>query len=175
MAVAIMGIISYALTESVIQALRTTDGTTFRYAESLDAQTLAVSFVTDIQGSESVEAPAAQGGDCAGSTTPLLRVERTDSGVQKMATYTLEAPSAVERHLIRRYCEKDLKTTGPANPLAFVLVREHVVANFVAPAGPDPTLTCAPGPCGAHPRTVTMSVTDESGYVYQLTGSRRTP
>jgi len=188
-AIAILGIISTVLTEAVIQALRTTDGTFHQYAESIDAQTFAASFVTDVQSSDDVAkdptTASATPDPCVrylGTTAipPRLRLHWTDGHFEKFTTYTVETVNN-ESRLVRRYCVSD--DSGPEK-----LVRQHELAGFVKPetAGPrsvevkcDGDLTC-PSPT---PHTITMSVTDASvtgapssgaqDYNFELTGSRR--
>lgn len=178
-AISILAIISFALTEAVMQALRTLDGTARRYGESIDAQSLAASFGPDIQSADRVEAPfAADPSDpCApASGAPLLLLRWTDGSVAKQASYTLEAATGSERHLVRRYCEADSRASDPP---VFRLVRQHAVASLVPPEAPEPAVTCSPGPaCSAQPDAVTMTITyprpprpDPETFV--ATGSRR--
>lgn len=167
-AISILAIISFALTESVIQALRTADGTANRYGESIDAQLLAASFGPDVQSAAQVETPFPSSVDpCSvASGTNVLRLSWTDGSVAKQSTYTLEATSGPQRHLVRRYCEADSR----AADTSLHLVRQHTVASFVAADAAEPVVvTCDGTPC----RTVRMSITDASGYTFTATGSRR--
>lgn len=175
-AISIMAIISFALTEAVVQALRTLDGTATRYGESIDAQSLAASFGPDIQSADRVEAPFTPDGTdpCTPSSgSPLLLVTWTDGSVVKQASYTLEAASGNQRHLVRRYCEADSRLPDTAARL----VRQHAVASLVPPEAPEPQVTCAPAPCSPQPDQVTMTITyprpPQSPESFVATGSRR--
>ena len=161
-ALTILSIISFALTESVVQALRTADVTAKRYGESIDAQLLAASFGPDVQSSDEVDTSSA-GGDACAPQPPILLLRWTDGSISKQASYILEAGSGPERHLVRRYCEGGR------------VVRQHAVASFVAPDRSDPvTVSCPPDPsCTSAPRAVSMAITDASGYTFTATGSRR--
>lgn len=152
----IVGIIISAMGTAIVVALRTTTDTSARMAESHDAQMTAAFFVSDVQSADDVSTTDST---CAG-TTPVVRLRWTDGSTVKMASYVLET-AAGERRLVRKYCEDG------------VLLGSVAVSHNVNPAV-APALTCTPS-CVSKPTTVSIRVTDASGYAYDVSGARRTP
>lgn len=172
-AVTILSAISYVLTESIVQALVTADTTARRIGESVDAEGLAATFGPDVQSADQVWSPATGFDDaCAVVPAPILRLGWADGPVTRIVTYTLGAPSGGERHLTRRACEADGQSDDPS----LQLVREHVVARFVAADGTPVVVTCDPGPpCPDAPRSVAMALTTTSGSTFEVSSLRRAP
>lgn len=158
-AVVILGIISAALTESIILGLRTTEATERTVSGSLDRQLASAYFYGDVQSSDDVSTNP--GGACPGATPVDVKVTLrwTDAGVNKAASYAVDPG---QRRLLRRYCENG------------TLSVQNTVAGSLAAADPPVTVTCVPAgtpadPCGK----VNISVKDENGVAYELEAARR--
>jgi prepilin-type N-terminal cleavage/methylation domain-containing protein len=160
-AIVILGAIVGAIGTSIVVGLRTTDTTTQRLSESHDAQMATSWFGSDVQSAGDVTLNAVDA--CSGGTA-LVALSWTDAGIAKVASYFVRTTSA-EKQLVRAYC------AGSAPKVETVIAHRLLSTGSVA-AACVPAATCT----GAHPwkpQTVTISVTDESGYAYTISASRR--
>lgn len=148
--VAILGIISFALTESVIIGLRTTTATEAQVSGSLDRQRLAQYFVPDAHSAQTVDV-AAPCEDTGG--TNVVTFSRTDRSEQKTASYWVEE-TVDGRELRRRYCENGS------------LVTEKLVADRLG-AQNGVLVDCSADP------SCSMTVTDPTGVTYTVSATRR--
>jgi len=169
--VVIIGIISGALTESIIIGLRTTTATVAQVSGSLDRQRLATAFVPDVQSAQSLAGP-----ECgAGGGSLVVTLSRTDRGIDKAASYLVPATANPEepKMLLRRYCEQGA-------PVAERVVAEDMGAAPVlecrtetAPASSTTTTAAAASTTTTALRSCTLTVTDAKGVEYRVSASRR--
>lgn len=168
--VAIIGIISFALTESLIMGLRTTTAADAQLSGSIDRQRVATAFVPDMQSAKTLGgAPCGAGGEA------VVTSSRTDRGVEKTASYwfdqTAEGPK-----LFRRYCERNTLAEPPQ--AVSVVVAEKVVADGLSKR--PVTADCTP-PATTSTSVVarcirlTLTATDDRGVErsYEVSASRR--
>lgn len=150
-AVAVLGIISYALTESLMLGLRTSDGTAANISSSIASRTVSSYLSDDVHSSTSVHAGWV---DCP-STDPggvVLALGWTDQGVSERVLYALEPPNGANQSLVRWSC------TGTAAS------GRRVLGQFTRDAGGPPpvsaTWDCDDDPSCPGPRfdTVTMRI-----------------
>lgn len=152
------GIVMAAMVNSIVVGLRTTDETSTRLAESRGAQITSAHFLGDAQSSDDVSTSDT---DCSG-VTPVVRFAWTDAGVAKVASWFVQTASG-ERRLVRAYCEG-------GSPVATV-----VGAHYLSPVV-DPVVACtglAGSSCTGEPETIKLTVTESSGYVFDVTATRR--
>lgn len=164
--IAILGIIGYALTESVIIGLRTTTATEAQVRGSLDRQRLATYFVPDVQSARKLQAGDPPPAPCQQSAgvTPLLTLSGIDRGVRKTESYYFVEAPPEEAKLVRRTCELDLLPV--ASPPPPERQGEKVVADHLG--NPPPTMACEDTVA-----TCTLRVTDAKAVPFQLSASRR--
>ena len=171
--IAILGVITLVLTETVILGFRTTDATAASSSRSVAVQTLSSYFTGDAQSADLVSTSDPSGTPCANEPGLLfLHLTWTDQGVSRSVSYGLDPAVGSEQELVRWSCagggSSDRKVLGhfsrnpdPGSPP--VVVRCDV--------GPDPD----PDPCPAGPgtpATITMEVQSEPPMF--LTVRRRT-
>lgn len=171
--IAILGVVSFALTESLILGFKTTDRTIGDVSRSAGVNTLEPYFTRDVQSAELVST-----GDPTCAPDPVfLHLTWTDEGAARASSYSLVPPTGGEQDLVRWSC------TGAGAP------DRRVLGHFSHdPAGPPPlAVTCDEDPdpdadlCPVapdKPATVTLAIqTDPSavpGAATKLTVRRRT-
>jgi prepilin-type N-terminal cleavage/methylation domain-containing protein len=159
--IVILGAIVGAIGTAIVVGLRTTDATQVRLAESHDAQMTSAFFGNDVQSASDVTLNAVS--SCSG-TISVVSFQWNDAGVSKVASYSVRS-TATETQLLRRYCEG-------ISPAAEVVIAHLVADASAVTAACQPAADCS----GAHPWKpikVTISVTDQSGYAYSISASRR--
>ena len=173
--IAILGVVSFALTESLILGFETTDRTIGDVSRSAGVNTLQPYFTRDVQSAEMVST-----GDPTCATVPvLLHLTWTDEGAARAVSYSLVPPTGGEQDLVRWSCTG----TGDEAP------DRRVLGHFSHdPAGPpplaatcdednDPDIDLCPVTPGT-PATVTLAIqTDPSAApatATKLTVRRRT-
>lgn len=166
--ISILGIITFVLTESLILALKTTDGTIAQVSRSAAIQILEPYFTGDAQSAETADtAPT------CGSAPAFLHLRwHEEGGGAKDVSYALVPPDASdgEQELIRWTC------TGAVGPV------RQILGHFSHAPGQSPmTATCDDLQCPATPgtpTTITLAIqTDPSASpppATQLTVRRRT-
>ncbi|MCA1840848.1 MAG: type II secretion system protein [Actinomycetota bacterium] len=194
--IAILGIVIGALTTATFAFLNNIDATNQRFLESDDAAAASAYFGSDVQGysdiclgdpsSPSTSCPTGTQIRC-GSAPSIVSFRSTDTVISAV-TSTVNTVSYVtttvtstdpktngEFQLLRRTCQNgavvdsgqviagSLCSTLPSAPLATACGGGVTV---------NPTLACTPVSCGS-PTNVTITVTDISGYSYQVSGKRR--
>lgn len=139
--IAILGIISFALTEALILGFKTTDGTIAKVSRSAGVQLLEPVFTADVQRAERVWT----GPDPSCAADPaFIRLKFTEqAGAETTVAYGLDPSTGGEQQLIRWSC------TGGGAP------SQRILGHFTHdPAGPQPiSVTCGPGPCPDAPGT----------------------
>lgn len=152
-AVGIASLIVAVLATSVLTTLSSTSTSTTSLYESNDAQLVANYFSTDVQTMAQVTTT-----DCdpAAGEARVFAIEQGDGGV--VAYY--EDPAATS--LTRRVCDS-VGTVNESNTIALGL------------SATSPTVTCDGAAClnGMVPDEIRITVTEGSGFVYDLVGSRR--
>lgn len=168
-----------AIGSGTVVGLRTTDATHNRLVESHDAQMVAAYLVSDAQSAGTVsDVVTADFNECTQLRVPppavvpgfALTFAWTDKGTNKLAAYLVENLGG-ERRLTRFYCEE----TPPA---ATALVNTVTVVHALSSSGSGASVSCTvvplpSGPCTSEPDVVTISVTEASGYSFQVSGARR--
>lgn len=163
--VTILGIIGFALTESVIIGLRTTTATEAQVRGSLDRQRVATYFVPDVQSARRLQPGDSAPAPCQpAGATPLLTLSGIDRGVRKTESYYFVEAPPEEAKLVRRTCELDLLPV--ASPPLPERQGENVVADHLG--NPPPTMACEDTMA-----TCTLTVTDAKAVPFQLSASRR--
>lgn len=98
--IAMLGIIGYPLTESLILGLRTTDATAASSSRSVAIQALSSYFTGDAQSAETVSTT-----DSSCATEPVfLHLEWSDKLTTQKVSYSLDPVSGPEQDLIRWSC-----------------------------------------------------------------------
>lgn len=165
--ITMLGIVIVALGQSIVLGLKTTDTTNSRLVETHDAQIAAVYFPPDAASASSVRRDVVT---CAEATaageTPVAYLKWTESGVAKVASYFVKTVGS-EKQLIRRKC------SGGS------LANEVVISHNIS-ATTDPVISCSGTgmPCpatgtGTTFTAVTITITETTGYVFSLTGAKR--
>lgn len=152
---AVLGIVVSAMTAATVVGLRTTDATSERLTESRGAQLVAAWLPGDVQSARTVTSGAAA---CGAGGAPVLGLAWSDprtSGADVAVTVAYAVTSA---GLERRYCE------GGA-----VVATQPLVTRL--DPGTAPVVTCEPS-CAAA-RTVAVTVTEASGYRFDVSALRR--
>lgn len=166
----VLAIIFGVIAEAMIMGLRTTDSTDQRLRESLDAQLVSTTFVSDVQSADAVSVTDTT----CGTGTPVISLswkdpqDPTAAAATRRASYIVEADPGGERNLTneqrvltRAYCE------------AGTLVAERQVARYLA-SGTPVAVQCDGTACpGASPRRITMTVNDVTGFSFTLEANRR--
>ena len=136
-AIAILGVISFVLTESLILGLKTTDGTIAKVSRSAGIQLLEPYFTADARSAELVSTT-----DPSCATDPvILHLTWTEQGTTQAVSYSLDPVGGGEQDLIRWSC------SGAGSPVRRVL--GHLTHD---PAGPQPvTAACDDVLCPAAP------------------------
>jgi len=154
--VAILGVISFALTESIILGLRTTDDTAGRISAAATVHALSSYFTRDTQSAEEVSVTDS---DCAPADPGVfLHLRWTELGAVGGGTtrvsYALDPPAGREQDVIRWMC-----TAGSTGPDRRVLGHlSHLGAAAALSA------SCDGAPCPTEPGVparVTLSVNAE--------------
>lgn len=161
--VAIIGIISFALTESLIIGLRTTTAADKQLSGSIDRQRVATAFVPDVQSAKTVG-----GTPCGAGGETVVTLSRTERGIEKTATYWFDQTSEGPK-LFRRYCERNTLADPP--PSTSALLAEKVVADDLSEKPDTP-------PCATFPVTcvrLRITATDARGdkHSFDVSASRR--
>ena len=155
----ILGVIMAAITGALIVGFKTTDTTNQRLVESHDAQAAGVLFVNDVASAYNVSRIDSA---CGGAGT-LVSFTLTDT-LTGTASYVLSGTNAT-RQLNRVFCPR----SGAAST--------QPVASALGATGPSvscsPDNSCEGVPGTSEPRTVTLSITDATGYAFDLTGTVR--
>lgn len=163
--IAVLGIIGYPLTESLILGLRTTDATAASSSRSVAIQGLSSYFTGDAQSAEMVSTTDSS---CATRKTPppqavqvFLHLEWTDKTETRMVEYSLDPVSGPEQDLIRWSCTG----TGGAP-------EERILGHFSRPA--DATEPPVVASCAELPACRTITLTFSADPELTLTVRRRT-
>lgn len=150
--VVILGVIVGALSSGLIVALRTTEQTTTRLDESHDAQIVSAYLVNDTQSAATISATP------CGSGSPLVTFQLAQAD-QRVSWYHEMVDG--QGRVVRRTC------AGAVDPQIVT------VADFAGGAA----VTCDDLVCDpvARPRpdVVALTVTEATGYVFTVKGSRR--
>jgi prepilin-type N-terminal cleavage/methylation domain-containing protein len=171
--ISIVGMIALAFTEASVIGWRTTSATTTTFASSHDAQTTSTFWTQDVQSSAVVDTTASDTRCLLTGDTLIVRFTGTTTDASSVATSRVQAyvqrVAGTETQLIRRGCAGPvggtLSSTGD-------IITVHGLGNpAVTPAPQTPVVTCLPS-C-ALPRSVTLTVVDQSGYTFALTARRR--
>lgn len=176
--IAITGIVFGVVNGAVILALRTTDVTTARAGESVDAQRMATYFSRDVQSATTVSIP----GDFTGcNVTPAPTSIIRFSWGNPVAPSTTNAPPSTtpipqisqiaiygirtgETELTRWYCD------GSATPTLVTAIASHLKVGVGGPSA-----TCTPS-CAARPNRVAMTLTEVDStttFIYTVDGRTR--
>lgn len=176
--ITVMGIVFAGVGGGVLIALRTTDKTRDRVAQSTDGQLTSAYFVTDIQSAENVSIIAADVYNCGGTPTPanaplpLIRFKWTDpgapqsttsttsAGISNEASYVVETING-ERRLERRLC-------SGSNP---VFVQPMARSLRVLPS-PSASVSCTPA-CTGRPQGVSLTIYELTSASYTINGTGR--
>lgn len=155
--IAVLGIIAYPLTESLILGLRTTDATAASSSRSVAIQGLSSYFTGDAQSAETVSTVSTTDSSCA--TEPVfLHLEWSDKMTPRKVSYSLDPVSGPEQDLIRWSC------TGTGTP------ERRILGHFSrrADAPEPPVVASCDEPCSA------ITLTFPSDPELTLTVRRRT-
>lgn len=151
----IIGIIIAAVANALIVGFTTSDDTSKRFAESHDAQIASATLAKDVQNAASIT--SATNAVCGAGALIAFSQDGTTPAI---GYYYGVAPNG-ETQVMRRQCDG----TG-----------SQVLAHFAATSG-APTITCDAIACnpGSRPKpnVVQISVTEQSGYVFNVLGARR--
>ena len=165
--VLILGIVGAAVTQSIIVALRTTDGSVTRISGAVASEALTSYFAADAQSADEVADPAAPAcatGDPAGV---FLRLSWTDEGT-RVAEYSLEPATGPEQDVVRWFC---VEGSSPSRRLLGHFSRDG--------ASPPPVSALCDGaicpPDAQFPQRVTLMVHVAGGEPTALTVRRRAP
>jgi prepilin-type N-terminal cleavage/methylation domain-containing protein len=156
-AIAILGIIIVPLAETIIVGLRTTTGAQQRLTESRGVLISAAFFANDVQSADPTGLTVGSSARCGAGNAVVTMQWANDVSNSNIAAYVIATDPSGTLLLQRRFCQNGtlLNTVTVAPDLAAV----------------PPTVTCSPG-CGS-PRTLTMTVTERTGYSYRVQGTRR--
>lgn len=173
----IMTVVLAAVGTAIITVLKITDDTSSRMSESHDAQLASAYFANDVESAVTVTTTSGGYGPC-GNSNAIVNFEWKDIGIGN--TNTAVATSTVASYatstvgtqirLERQFCER-----GPSSAV-YNLARTDAIATLVQSVSP---LSCDPVGCACPQSvspgfcTVTLDVTDNSGYRFTLTGTRR--
>jgi prepilin-type N-terminal cleavage/methylation domain-containing protein len=155
----ILGILCGVITEAMIVGLRTSDNTDQRVRESVDAQLISVYFPRDAQAATQVTTGTVDACSNQISVAALSWPDPASAATTKRAAYVLGSTPSGERLLTRWYCD----ATGTS--------QRAVVQNLNSSLTPV-SVTCSSA-CSGAPQTITMTLTDASGYSYSVSGTRR--
>ena len=160
--VAILGVIGYALTESVILGFRTTDATAASSSRSVAVQTLTSYFTGDAQSADEVST-----NDPGCATEPVfLHLTWTDQSVARSVSYGLHPVAGPEQELVRWSC------AGGGAPDRKIL--GHFSQN-PSPGAVPVSARCDGAVCPATPGTpATVTLEVQSTPTLSLTVRRRT-
>ena len=164
-AIVILGIIAVPLGASAFLGLRTADETSNRFASSNDAQLLSIWLPPDVQsaGNQSGDVVTSGNTECSGVTNVLRLQWRETQGTTTtyVAAYAIALVAGGSYQLKRYFC-----VNGGASTT-------HVVARNLASA------TAATATVATTKVSVTVTskgtATSPSGYIYSVSGYRRTP
>jgi prepilin-type N-terminal cleavage/methylation domain-containing protein len=165
-AIVILGIIAVPLGASAFLGLRTADETSNRFASSNDAQLLSIWLPPDVQsaGNQSGDVVTSGNTECSGVTNVLRLRWRETQGTTNtyVAAYAVSLNANTGVYELKRYfCVNSGASTT------------HVVARNLASA------TAATATVATTKVSVTVTskgtATSPSGYVYSVSGYRRTP
>ncbi|MDQ6946606.1 MAG: prepilin-type N-terminal cleavage/methylation domain-containing protein [Actinomycetota bacterium] len=164
--VAISGIISFALTESLLIGLRTTTAAEKQVSGSIDRQRVATAFVPDVQSAKTVETVG--GTPCGAGGEMVVTLSRSERGIEKTATYWFDQTSAGPK-LFRRYCERN--TLADPLPPKSALLAENVLADNLSKKPDTPPCATFPVKC----IRLTITATDARGveHSFDVSASRR--
>jgi prepilin-type N-terminal cleavage/methylation domain-containing protein len=174
LAMVVVGTIVAAVAGGVVVGLRTTHATQDRVTHSHDRQMASAYFVNDVQSARTVSYEIGPTLDLIGSLctvnvpgpTFAISFAWDDGATKKLAAYLLQPVAGEPRQQMKRlYCENgSLRST--------VMVAHSLIDES---RGTAARVRCPPAPsCSSQPSTVTMTLTDANGDLYQLAASRRT-
>lgn len=173
MAVAILAVLGTAFGELGFIGFRTTTQTSTTLASSHDAQEAQFYWQQDTQGANVVDSVAADTRCVLAGDTLLVRFTGQDTDASSVVTAHVEVyvqrVVGTETQLIRRACSGPYG--GTLTDVGDVTVLHSVGNPALLPAPVSPALSCLPT-C-ASPRSVTLTVTEQSGYSFAMTGRRR--
>lgn len=171
--IAIIGVLAMALGELIVSGLRTTSATATAFAGSHDAQIVSELWTQDVQSAAVVDSSASDTRCLLSGDTLVTRFTGATTDASLTVTTLVRAyvrvVSGTETQLVRRSCSAvgaaALASTGD-------VVVVHGLGNpALTPAPVTPVVSCLPT-CVA-PRTVTIAVTEQSGYRFSMTARRR--
>lgn len=157
--VVILGIIGGAITGSIVTGLKVTDGTAEQIKESTDAQLASAYFAGDAQSATAVQDSAHLACALPVGATAIVSFSWEDpaqAAVPRVASWFTQTVAG-ERQLSRTFCQGASQQTT-------------TVSRSLGAAGPD--LSCTGG-CNGTPTRTTLEVTENSGYTFRLSGTRR--
>lgn len=165
--VLILGIIGGAVSQAVVVALTTTDGSVARISGAVASETLTSYLSADAHSADEVadpDSPACATGDPAGV---FLRLSWTDGGT-RLAEYSLEPATGLEQDIVRWFC---VEGSAPSR---------RVLGHFSSDeGGPSPVIARCDGvsctPAAQFPQRVTLVVNVPGGDPTELTIRRRAP
>lgn len=156
-AVAILGMVMSPIAASFVVGLRTSSAASQRMTDSRAAQITAAYFARDMQGATAVVSGDPKGCGVAAGNTAVVTLESDDNtDPPAVASYQV-VPLDGTKVLVRTRCD-GTRATNTA-----------VLAHGI---GATPTLKCTPG-CGLGVWSATLHVAQQSGYSYDVRGSRR--
>lgn len=166
--IAILGLITFVLTEAVILGLKTTDSTARELSRYVDVQALHSYFTGDAQSADEVSTAATA---CATADPGVfLNLIRTDQGVVRTVAYSLDPPDSGEQDLVRWSC------TAAATERRLVGHFSRKIAEpvpVIASCGDAAGVIAA---CGGAPATITLTIQpDPASPPNVLTVTRRAP
>ena len=165
--IAILGVVSFTLTEAVILGLKVTDGTVTKVSGSAAVRALTSRFPADAQSADQVSSTATS---CP-TNGVFLGLSWTDSGVEREVAYAFEPASGAEQDLVRWSCANGL-------------TESRFIGHFTRDAAGNPPVvaSCADAnggvvtPCTGTPATITLTIRpDPRSPVNTLTVRRRAP
>jgi prepilin-type N-terminal cleavage/methylation domain-containing protein len=181
-AITIMSMIMGGISESIIVGLRTTAAISTSVAESHDTQMMTAWFPRDVNGATSIWGGAPLAGTkpvCTppvGTTRTVLTMLSGDPTLPLLTSYVVVKTGTLFQ-LVRTVCQGANVPQGP------VIVVHNLAAELplAVPAVPSATATCPPTACppaakpapASQPDTVTLTVTELSGFTFQVTGQSR--
>ena len=164
--IAILGVISFGLTEAVILGFKTTDAVTTDVTRFVGVQALRSYFTDDVRRADQAFDPGPAGDPCATSSDALLHLSWTEAGgtITDVA-YSLEADSpavAGQAQLVRWSCT----TSGPPAKRMLGLLEfdpagpapVEALCAYPGATPPGASTACQPLPTDPEPATITMRV-----------------
>lgn len=154
-ATAITAVLMTVIAGAMVTGLRTTDATRETVQETQDAQIVSAEFTADVQSAAVVSLANTS---CAGAE-PVIHLGWTDDGSSVAVAYRVRDVGS--RRVLTRY-----QCIDGGAPVS------RDIAN-VLHVSTEPVVACSPADCGSDPRTVSLTVTESSGWSYTVTAQRR--